>query len=108
MLDGWCSRSASCEKKKNVLSGRTGPPSTPPKSLKCCSGLARWFALTNQSLASSASSLKYSNSEPRNALVPERVTIEICPPGVRPNSGANEDRGVRYSFLAYRDNQPVF
>src|ERR1044071_2503898 len=55
MLDGWRNRRPSYEKKKNVLSFRTGPPTTPPKS--CCRvwGFGRPLKFTNQSLASSTS-----------------------------------------------------
>ena len=33
-------------------------------------------------------------------IAPERVTIEICPPGVRPYSGANEEVCTRNSCMA--------
>jgi hypothetical protein len=38
-------------------------------------------------------------------LLPERVTIEICPPGVRPNSGANDDVWMRNSCIASTDTR---
>src|SRR4051812_42577538 len=104
-LDGSRNRSVSCEKKKNVRSFLSGPPTTPPKSFRRCSGFGRWLAFTNQSVASSALFRKYSNTEPRNVLVPDRVTMLICPPGVRPNSGANVDVWIRNSSIASMDTR---
>src|SRR5229473_1394694 len=59
-------RRPSYEKKKNVRSRISGPPSTPPKSFNRKPGLACPLLFANQSVASSAPFRKYSWRLPWN------------------------------------------
>jgi hypothetical protein len=85
---GWSSRRPSYDTNMKVRSRLSGAPNTPPKSCWCSLGFWRCWRLTKSSAESSASFRKYSESEPWNWFVPDRVTIEIWPPGIPPNSGA--------------------
>src|SRR5215471_6711615 len=105
---GCVSRPPSYDPKKNSLFFHTGPPITPPNSFcrsgGCCgTPLFGGTVFRNQSLASSTLFRRYSNTDPWNRLVPVRVTIETCPPGVRPNSGANVDVWILNSWMASID-----
>jgi hypothetical protein len=78
-------RSPEYETKKNVWSLLSGPPRVAPNWFRLSGGLSSWDP---QSLALSFSSRVYSNTEPRNLLVPDLVRTLITPLEKRPYSTA--------------------
>src|SRR5438094_8805596 len=81
------SRCSSTRTKKNVLFLMMGPPNRAPNWLRFSQSFGAPLELLNQFVESSAELRLFQNTLPRNAFVPERVTICTWPEP-RPNSAS--------------------